>query len=193
MPHRRPDALARGPRRSSLAGLPRLRPRRPRPPHLEHAAPSLQPRRERPPPLPSSPVTARPRPCSLAASPRSSRLLWMAIAPEPFPVVASPYTAARPRPAPCVLAPDAPLHPPAPLSSLTYRRARVRLRRSPPPAPSPRFPPPTMALPLLDRSSPPFAGPRAQLAGTPAPAPASRPVGCAPAGQRPFGAMPVAG
>nr|XP_020200566.1 carbohydrate-responsive element-binding protein-like [Aegilops tauschii subsp. strangulata] len=38
----------------------------------------------------------------------------MAIAPEPFPVVASPYTAARPRLAPCMLAPDAPLHPPAP-------------------------------------------------------------------------------
>ncbi|XP_044432254.1 proline-rich protein 36 [Triticum aestivum] len=97
MPHRRLDALARGPRRSSLAGLPPLRPRRPRSPHLEHAAPSLQPRRERPPPLPSSPVTARPRPCSLAAFPRSSRLLWMAIAPEPFPVVASPYTARPPR------------------------------------------------------------------------------------------------
>ncbi|XP_073367942.1 uncharacterized protein [Aegilops tauschii subsp. strangulata] len=49
-----------------------------------------------------------------------------------------------------------------------------------------------MALPLLHRSSPPFAAPRAQLAGTPAPAAASRPVGCAPAGQRPFGAMPAA-
>nr|XP_020171740.2 uncharacterized protein DKFZp434B061-like [Aegilops tauschii subsp. strangulata]XP_040258403.1 uncharacterized protein DKFZp434B061-like [Aegilops tauschii subsp. strangulata] len=134
----------------------------------------------RPPPSSLPVIGSGPRSLSPRARTRASVLT----APAPRP--SSPCAPTRARASP--LTQPRPLLA-APLSSLTYRRARVRLRRSPPRTVAPL--PPTMALPLLHRSSPPFAAPRAQLAGTPTPAPASRPVGCAPAGQRPFGAMPV--